>query len=406
MDKRLDQIARRLAGDPSGKVGSVRTAGKIEFVKDTGPVRRDLRVEGFEWTPETLRNLAKILWTSQRAHSYAMAGLRMLSKLPSSQFSPDGLLGGKGYIQSVKDIRTSLGQSVESLSSITDTLFDEINGEHWRSVDDAEAEALVNSSEEVKSNPEGFVEQSFDDDNEGEDWDDNIVVNPTPDAMNPEVAEDESEEEDGEEDDESDWESGLSQTASAPPEKDEDTDSLPTDDSDQEFSMSAPEIVQRTVLPKSGNFAAAFAVAVRRFAGGSSSLPVDATPGGPRVDHIGPAEGGEFGWFNGPDATPSDDPAMQGFFSENPVYESGNEDGVTGYDNPTEGDPTVLNLGSSGYSWLPGSSNEKTMNYYTPGLTEEDVEWMKSNSAPDNPLDPPAPVRDNSSAWLWEDGRV
>src|SRR5689334_19808218 len=76
-----------------------RIGGRIEFVRDQGPVRRDIRVKDFDWSPECLRNLAKILWAAQRAHSYAMSSYRLFSKMPSASFSPDGMLGGKGYIQ-------------------------------------------------------------------------------------------------------------------------------------------------------------------------------------------------------------------------------------------------------------------------------------------------------------------
>ena len=74
--------------------GSVRTAGQIEFKKDRGPIRRDIRAPGFKWSPESLRNLAKILWAIQRSNSYTMAAYRVFSKMNSSDFSPDGLLGG------------------------------------------------------------------------------------------------------------------------------------------------------------------------------------------------------------------------------------------------------------------------------------------------------------------------
>src|SRR4051812_38185676 len=98
-DDKLLSIAARVANLKSPYSHNVRTSGRVEFIKDTGPVRRDIRVEGFEWSPESLRALAKILWAAQRSHSYAISALRNFSKMPSSQISPDGLLGGRGYIQ-------------------------------------------------------------------------------------------------------------------------------------------------------------------------------------------------------------------------------------------------------------------------------------------------------------------
>src|SRR5271169_2011957 len=136
-NNRLNLIASRVAGL---SIGKLRTAGAIEFIKDKGPVRRDVRVEDFSWSPESLGELAKILWASQRAHSYAMAAFRLFSKIPSSQISPDGLLGGRGYIQNIKEMRTSLAQAAEVLSSFTDTVDDEINAPHWKSANVGPAE--------------------------------------------------------------------------------------------------------------------------------------------------------------------------------------------------------------------------------------------------------------------------
>ena len=183
--KRLNQIASRIASLPMGKL---RTAGKIEFVKDTGPIRRDIRVQNFNWTPDSLRELSKILWASQRAHSYAMAAFRLFSKIPSSQISPDGLLGGRGYIQNIKDMRTSLAQAAEVLSSFTDTVDDEINAPHWQTPDGT-AEQIQDQAEEVKENPAGFVQEEFQEENPEETFDE-PVENPDAEELNPQLESD------------------------------------------------------------------------------------------------------------------------------------------------------------------------------------------------------------------------
>ena len=183
-DVRLNRIASRVASLPTGRL---RTAGKIEFVKDTGPVRRDVRVEGFKWSPESLRELAKILWASQRAHSYAMAAFRLFSKIPSSQISPDGMLGGRGYIQNIKEMRTAIAQAAEVLSSFTDTVDDEINAPHWRAADVGdEAAPLIDQTEEVAANPEQFVKEEFEEENPEENFDE-PVENPDANDLNPQL---------------------------------------------------------------------------------------------------------------------------------------------------------------------------------------------------------------------------
>jgi hypothetical protein len=404
----LDKVAQRIAS------GRIHTAGKIEFVKDTGPVRRDIRVQGFRYSPDSLRNLAKILWAAQRAHSYSMAALRAFSKMPSSEFSPDGLLGGRGYIQQVKEMRVQLGQAVEVLSSFTDTVHDEINAEHWAGAPEVPAvQELVNDADQVKANPEEFVENSFD--NEGFE-----ASNPAP--MNPTVEETETSEEGAEgEDEEEEEESGIPRTSAEEPKKKEKKDprsGLPGDGKMQGEAKTAPEIIMNTTTPEHGNYASAIhkilksqesRVASNRFA--DSSLPVDTLPG-PRVDHIGPAAGNEAGHFNHEDVWPSDDPNGEGLWSgtnmTRPVYEEWTMDGVTGDDNATDGDETVLKVDSlaakiaATYSWLPGANNSKNLDYYALGLSTEDMEWMKKHSDPDPPkgFGPPKP-KDNSD-WLWD----
>jgi len=398
----------------------VRTAGKIEFVKDTGPVRRDIRVQGFNWSPDTLRNLAKILWAAERSHSYAMAALRLFSKMPSSEFSPDGLLGGRGYIQPVKEMRGGLGQAVEMLSSFTDTLHDEINADHWGSAPKAPAtQELVQDAEQVKSNPEGFVENSF----EGAEQ---PVVNPSADDMNPKVEGASSGSFFGEDEEEKEAEEPATSqhTSSALPkalkkltkeDKTKDPRSgLPGDGSLQGEAKTIPEMVMNTTTPDHGNYASAVRKILKsqekRLASNrraDSSLPVD-TLSGPRVDHIGPAAGNEAGHFNDDEIWPSDDLLGEGFSHLNPIYEDGNNDGVTGDDNATDGDETVLKVSAqkitkvANYSWLPGSSNSKNLDYYALGLSAEDIEWMRAHSDPDPPKGMGPEKSEPDTDWLWD----
>jgi hypothetical protein len=414
---RLAKIAFDIAG------GSIRTAGKIEFIRDQGPVRRDMRVDGFEWSPDALKNLSKILWASQRSHSYATAALRLFSKMPSSQFSPDGLLGGRGYIQSVKDMRSGLSQTVEVLSAFTDTVYDEVNAGHWAPVS-SESEDLIENTESVKKNPEGFVEQEYEAE-EDESFDsDPGTMNPRPEDFGQPSEDDSSDDEGDGEDGE-----GFHQTSGTVPishqglpewgdsevaeslenllkseqEAEEEVGSnLPSGSSEQGQGMTAPEITMRTTVPKSGNFASAIDLLVKSHGKiaarvASSSLPVD-TMSGPRVNHIGPGMT-ENGWYNDVDALPSDDESLSGFVQTDPILDG--SDGITGYDNPTDGDSSVLVVSTDHYSWLPGSRNEKTFNYYDRGLSDSDIEWMRENSDPDDPINPGAEKRPDSS-WLWE----
>lgn len=394
----LRKIADRVAG-------SVRTAGKIEFVKDQGPVRRHIRVQGFNWNPDRLRELSKILWAVERAHSYAISSLRLFSRMPASDFSPDGLLGGIGYIQSIPNLRTSLGQSVELLSSFNDTLHDEINAPHWSQASgDPAVQEILDDTAKTKQDPDKFVQKEFDNEVGGEEAQE--IRNPQPEDFNPTV---EAESQESEEDDDG-WGSLYTPTASGGKSSRSKHSELPKDESIQKEGLSSVEMVMNTLGDADfGKYTAA----VRRIPDqiserqhvATSSLPVE-TMSGPRVDHIGPGEGGEFGYFNSPEDWPSDDPIGEGFMSLDPLYEGpdANQDGNTGYDNPTQGDETYLKMSASvaGYSWLPGSRNEKLYNYYDPSLTEEDINWLRANDEPDSPIKSNKPVYVSDVDPLYE----
>jgi hypothetical protein len=89
--------------------------------------------------------------------------------------------------------------------------------------------------------------------------------------------------------------------------------------------------------------------------------------------------------------------------TDNP-YEDPSNDGVTGYDHPTDGDVTYLKhdrTASDHYSLLPGNRNERLMPIYTPGLSQDEIDWMVSHSDPMISSDS-GPVR-ASTSWIWED---
>ncbi len=374
MKPSLLEIARSIAESD----GKVRTAGTIEFKKDSGPVRRDIRVKDFSWSPDCLRDLARVLWSVQRSHSYAMSAYRLFSKIPSSKFSPDGLLGGKGYIQSIKEMRNGLAQAVEFLSACTDTMHDEINAEHWSSSGDIpnDVQDIVNKSEEIKANPEEFVEQEYDQDfgtSPGEDDfsesdsedEEEMNENPSAEDMNPVV--------EGEEDEESEDLDSDSYPRISSKKK---LDSVPTDESDQEEAITEVESFMHTTIPASKYSSSINKIIKSISKRASSSLPLSTLPG-PRIEHIGPGEENpEWG---------SDDPAGDDLFSGTntsvPSYEDGMQDGVTGYDGRLTDSPTYLAIasdiaGKDFHSWLPGSNNDKFPNIYQLGYssTEEDIE--------------------------------
>lgn len=120
-----------------------RVAGEIRHFKDRSdgvsswaweghpPTARD-QIAGFEYDPDNIKPLATTLKYALAAKGFSEAAFTSFIKTLSSTISPDGNLGGRGYIQKISDIRRALLNTVEALAAISDTLYDELHAPHWQ----------------------------------------------------------------------------------------------------------------------------------------------------------------------------------------------------------------------------------------------------------------------------------
>jgi len=118
--------------------------------------------QDFKFDPHALKPLVQTLWAMTVALGHALTAHRQFARLKSSTISPDGMLGGRGYIMGVKDVRQRLFESCEHLSAIVDTIHDEVNAPHWKpklgELEKGEIEdlkALLSEAEENLQDPEG-----------------------------------------------------------------------------------------------------------------------------------------------------------------------------------------------------------------------------------------------------------
>lgn len=162
------------------KNSNVRTAGEIRFIKDRpkdGPewafddrppapsVKRSIKTD-YVFDPKNLEPLAKTLRSCLMALGHIQTARTTFTKIKSQRISPDGSLGGTGYILAIKDIRKLLSNCDEALSSITDTIYDEIHAVHWQPdvVDSgknprarAEVKRIMDDVDEIKDDPEEWA---------------------------------------------------------------------------------------------------------------------------------------------------------------------------------------------------------------------------------------------------------
>lgn len=187
---RLYRTAESLLGEMDSMAftasgGRVKTAGEVIFKKDMsgdanqwayatpGPSERVLG--DFNYSPKNMKPLAKTLRSTLASLGHVLSAYHAFAKLKSARVSPDGNLGGKGFIQKIPDMRKQFMNSVEALSALSDTLYDEVNAPHWAAISRQEDPAakqevqdMIADVEEIKSDPEEWaedsIEEEFDDD--------------------------------------------------------------------------------------------------------------------------------------------------------------------------------------------------------------------------------------------------
>lgn len=179
-DVPMTSNSKKIAAAYAESKGMLRVAGEVRFIKDRsgdkgewafsppGASERDISGE-FEFRPSAAKPLATALRSSLMALGHAQSAATTFTKIKSRNVSPDGNLGGKGYIQKITDIRRSFMNCVEALSSISDTLYDEISAPHWQPGPDMgnrereEVEEIMEEAEEIREDPESWAEEQEDD---------------------------------------------------------------------------------------------------------------------------------------------------------------------------------------------------------------------------------------------------
>jgi hypothetical protein len=120
----------------------------------------------YNYNPKRKKALAKVLRSTTASMGHAMSAYNSFTKIKSADVSPDGNLGGKGYIQKIMDMRKQYMNVVEALSALSDTIYDEINAPHWAAISRQESEEdkkevaqIIQDAEEIKEDPEGWAEE-------------------------------------------------------------------------------------------------------------------------------------------------------------------------------------------------------------------------------------------------------
>ena len=174
--RNMIEAAKR--GSPKNPVRS-KIAGEVRFIKDRGgdhaewawnpPGASERNIDpDYEYNAKNLKPLAQTLRSALMALGHIQTARTTFTKIRSQTISPDGNLGGKGYVLPIKDIRKQLSNCDEALSAITDAIYDEMQAVHWHpDVSDSggnrrerdTVQQIMDDVDEIREDPEDWAEE-------------------------------------------------------------------------------------------------------------------------------------------------------------------------------------------------------------------------------------------------------
>lgn len=111
------------------RLGIVKTAAAKKDDKKVVPARN---LSGFDYDPAKAKHLKRGLHNMNVALGTLLAAMKELSLLRGSEITPDGMLGGRGFVMPFKELKSRLTESIGHLSDITDTIADELTNPKWK----------------------------------------------------------------------------------------------------------------------------------------------------------------------------------------------------------------------------------------------------------------------------------
>jgi SMC interacting uncharacterized protein involved in chromosome segregation len=126
--------------------------------KQAASSRREIP-EDFKYNKKKLKHLKHVLHNVNVALGTLVSAHNEFSRVKGPDISPDGMLGGLGYILPIKDIKEALNGCIRNLSDISDSLADELTNPHWETEDDSEVKKLIKEKEEIEEKVEEEVEE-------------------------------------------------------------------------------------------------------------------------------------------------------------------------------------------------------------------------------------------------------
>jgi hypothetical protein len=134
-----DRLTMRIAAEKSSE--------KKRDTGNRGELKRNL--DGFDYDPSKATILKKALHNINVSLGTMISAMKELSILRGSEITPDGNLGGRGFIMPFKDIKQIINDAINDLSNVTDTLADELTNPKW-GLSDSEKKKVRQENENIE----------------------------------------------------------------------------------------------------------------------------------------------------------------------------------------------------------------------------------------------------------------
>jgi hypothetical protein len=133
-----DRLTMRVAA--AEKASEKRKENKGELSRNIG---------GFEYNPSKATVLKKALHNINVSLGTMISAMKDLSILRGSDITPDGMLGGRGFIMPFKEVKAKINAAITDLSDVTDTLADELTNPKW-GLSDSEKKKVKQENEVIE----------------------------------------------------------------------------------------------------------------------------------------------------------------------------------------------------------------------------------------------------------------